>query len=133
VSQIIRRLLSLLFHLKIYNKHYKIVWTGEVISANKFYQSRHWSIRAGYKTKLSEAFTILLLEAKVKAMSEISLIVFSNHRVDIDNHGIQNKILIDTMKDKYITDDTKKYYVSTHTIYDASLPKNTTEYHIIGR
>lgn len=133
MSQLVRRLLGLLFKLGFYKKHYKIVWKGEVISANKFYQSRHWSIRAGYKNKLAQAFNILLLEAKVKPMSEVSLVVFSNSRIDIDNHGIQNKILIDTMKDKYIMDDTKKYYVSTHTIYDSTIPKNTTEYHLIGR
>lgn len=133
MSKLIRRLLGLLFTLGIYTKHYKIVWSGEVISCNKFYESRHWTVRASYKNKLEKMFTALLLEAKIQPMIELSLVVFTNARLDIDNHGIQNKILVDTMKGKYLLNDTKKYFVSTHTIYDPNLPKNVTEYHLIGK
>src|SRR5690349_5785867 len=105
MSQLVRRLLSLLFTLGFYDKHYKIVWDGEIVSTNAFYQSRHWSIRAGHKIKFEKIFDVLLLQAKVKPMKEISLVTFYNNKMDCDNLSIMGKMLIDTMKGKYITND----------------------------
>lgn len=131
MSKFIRRVLSLLFKFGFYTKHYKITYTGEIASTNKFYASPHWSQRSSAKNKYAKIFSLLLLEAKVAPLKQFSLIVFANTRIDIDNH-IQNKFLIDTMKGKYVVDDSKKFYQMTMTIHDDSLPKNTIEYHIIG-
>ncbi len=84
------------------------------------------------KTKYAAIFNVLLKNAKVKPMEKMSLVVFCNTRLDIDNH-IMNKFLMDVIKEKYLEEDTTKFYESTHTIHDTSLPKNTVEYHLIGR
>jgi hypothetical protein len=128
----IRRILSLLFSLGIYKFHYKVVYSGEVVSTNKFYASPHWSIRSKMKNKYATIFAVLLKEAKVKPMEKMSLVVFCNTRLDIDNH-VMNKFLIDVVKEKYLEEDTTKFYESTHTVHDPSLPKNTIHYHLIGR
>jgi hypothetical protein len=133
MSGLVRRLLSLLFTLGIYNKHYKLVWDGEIVSTNKFYEARHWTVRSGLKLKFSKIFDVLLTQGKVKPMSQLSLVIFYHNRMDCDNLSIMGKMLVDTMKGKYIPDDGNKIYQSTHTIFDSSLPKGLAEFHLIGR
>lgn len=133
MAKLIRRLLSLLFTLGIYDKHFKIVYDGDVTSSNKIWESKHWSVRSGIKTKYAKIFNILLLEAKVKSLKEMSLVTFFCTRHDVDNLQAIQKILVDTMKGKYIIDDNTKCFKSTHTIFDDSLPKGTVEFHILGK
>jgi hypothetical protein len=133
MSKLIRRLLSLLFTLGFYDKHYKIVWDGEIVSTNKFYEARHWTVRSGYKVKFAKIFEVLLLGAKVKPMKEISVVTFYNNRMDADNLSIMSKMLVDTMKGKYIHNDGNKFFKMTLTVYDENLPKGTAEFHIIGK
>lgn len=133
MSKLIRRLLSLLFTLGFYDKHYKLVWDGDIVSTNKFYEARHWSVRSGLKQKFSKIFDVLLLQGKVKPMGEMSLVIFYNNRMDCDNLSIMGKMLVDTMKGKYIENDGNKIYQSTHTIFDKSLPKGVAEIHILGK
>jgi len=133
MSQLIRRLLSLLFTMGFYDKHYKIVYDGDITSSNAIWSGGHWKKRSDTKIKYSKIFTILLLEAKVKRLSELSLVTFFNTRHDVDNLQAIQKICMDTMKGTYIPDDNTKHYKSTHTIFDSSLPKGTVEIHIIGK
>jgi hypothetical protein len=133
MSQIIRRLLGLLFTLGFYDKHFKFTWDGEIVSTNKFYEARHWTVRSGYKQKFSKIFETLLYQAKVKPLGELSLVIFYNGRMDIDNLSIMGKMLVDTMKDKYILNDGNKIFKSTHSIVDTKLPSGTIEFHIIGK
>jgi hypothetical protein len=133
MSKLIRRLLSLLFTLGIYNKHYTIAYTGEVVSFNQVYSGGHWSKRATVKKGYEEIFTVLLLQAKVKPMTEVSLITFYNSRMDCDNIAYIMKMLVDTLKGKYIQNDGNKFYKSCHTIYDPSLPKGMIQFHLVGK
>lgn len=132
MSKLIRRLLSLLFTLGIFTKHYKIIYNGEIISFNKLYSGGHWSKRSGMKNKYHKIFDILLLEAKVKPMKELFLAIFYNTRHDADNIVLTGKFLMDTVKGKYLVDDTSKYYKGIQIIHDSSLPKGTLELHLIG-
>jgi hypothetical protein len=132
LSSLIRRILSLLFTLKIYSKHYTLSYNGEIISFNQLYSGGHWSKRSAMKSKYRKIFEILLLEAKVKPMSEVFLAVFFNTRHDCDNIVLTGKFLLDTMKGKYIPDDTSKYYKGIQIIHDSSLPRGTLEFHLIG-
>lgn len=133
MSQLIRRLLSLLFKLGFYNKHYKLVWDGEIVSFNQLYSGGHWSKRSGIKNKFHKIFGGLLLEAKVKPMTEVFLTIFFNTRHDCDNIVLTGKFLLDTMKGTYIPDDTSKYYKGIQIIHDSSLPKGRLELHLIGK
>lgn len=130
---IARRFLNLLLKLGIYNKQCKLTYTGDITSANKIWESAHWSIRSAVKMKYSKIFTVLLLKEKPKKMSEASLFTFYNSRHDVDNIFCLNKILMDTVKQKYLPDDSTKHYKSTHTIYDSTLPKGTVEFYIVGK
>lgn len=129
----IRRLLKLLYVLGIYDKHYIIKYDGEIISFNKLYAGSHWGKRSGYKNEFSKIFRILCLEAKVKPMNEVFLVVFYNTRHDCDNIVLSAKFLMDSMKGTYIVDDTSKYYKGIQISHDSSLPKGTLEFHICGK
>lgn len=129
---IARRFLKLLLTLRIYTKHFKIIYDGDVTSANKIWASQHWSIRSTIKQKYHKIFEILLLNEKVKKMNEVSLFTFYNTKHDVDNIFCLNKILMDTVKGKYLPDDNTKHYKSTHTIFDSTLPKGTVEFHLVG-
>lgn len=122
----------MIIDLSSYKIHYKLTFTGEIVSDNIFYESRHWTVRNGIKNKYKKIYTILLLEAKVKAMSEISLVVRYNTNHDVDNTSIMGKMLVDTMKGVYIENDGKKFYTTRVTQYWPSLPKGTIEFNVLG-
>jgi len=130
---IARRLLNLLIKLGIYQKHYKITYTGDITSANVVWESRHWSIRSAVKLKFSKIFKVLLLEAKVKKLEEFSLFILYSSKHDCDNLSCLGKIFVDTMKEVYIPNDDTRFYKSYHCIYDKSLPKNTVEFNVVGK
>jgi len=132
VSSIVRRILSLLFKLGFFKKHFKLVYDGEVISFNKLYSGGHWSKRSGLKTRFHRIFNVLLLEAKVEPMKEMFLVIFYNTRHDCDNIVLTGKFLLDAMKGKYLVDDTSKYYKGIQIVHDSNLPKGTLELHLIG-
>ena len=110
MSQLVRRLLGLLFTLGFYDKHYKIDYTGEVVSFNSVYSGGHWSKRSGIKNSYNKIFSVLLAEANVKPMKEMSLVVFFNTKHDTDNLGYILKMIVDTMKGKYIENDGNKIF-----------------------
>src|SRR5688500_14087172 len=106
MASLVRRLLSLLFHLGIYNRHYIIKYDGDISSANKIWAgSGHWGARSAMKNKYQKIFSILLLEAKVQVMKEASLIVLFNTRHDVCNLSSVTKVFMDTVKGKYLIDD----------------------------
>jgi len=133
LSKIVRRLLSLLFTLGVYDKHYKLVWDGEMVSLNQLYSQKHWSARSAMKNKYIKIFTTLLLQAKVKPMRELSIVLFYSSRMDVDNCVCGCKFLSDAVKGKYLEDDSAKFYKALFMIHDSELPKGTYEYHLIGR
>lgn len=129
---IARRFLNLLLTFRIYTRHYKITYDGDVTSANKIWESSHWTTRSAIKQKYHKIFEVLLLKHKVKPLTEVSLFTFYNTKHDVDNIFCLNKILMDTVKGKYLPDDNTKYYKSTHTIFDSNLSKGTVEFHLVG-
>jgi hypothetical protein len=133
MSKLIRRLLSLLFTLGFYDKHYKIVWDGDMVSTNMLYSQKHWSARSAMKNKYIKIFDTLLLQAKVKPMKEMSIVLFYSGRMDVDNTSTGCKFLADAVKGKYLQDDSSKFYKALFLIHDSSLPKGTYEYHIVGK
>jgi hypothetical protein len=133
MSLILRRLLKLLFILGIYDKHYVLTYDGEISSANKIWSGGHWSQRSAMKTKYHKIFEILLLQAKVKPLKEMSIVTLFNSRHDVDNLFSLSKCLADTIKGKYILEDNNKLYKMTLTAHDDKLPKGVVEFHIIGK
>lgn len=133
IAQVIKRLLRLLFKLGIYKHHSIITYSGEITSANAIWAGKHWSMRSKLKNDFEKKFTTLLLLAKVKKMQEVSLLVFYNSRHDVDNISSLNKMFMDCVKGKYVEDDNSKHYKMTLTVIDDTLPKNTVEFHLVGK
>lgn len=122
----------MIIDLSHFKYHYKLTHKGEIVSDNVFYEARHWTVRSGFKNKYKKIFTILLLESKVKKMSEIALVVRYNTNHDVDNTSIMGKMLVDTMKGIQIENDGKKFYKTRVTQYDSTIEKGTIEFNILG-
>ncbi len=122
----------MIIDLSNFKHHYKLQYTGEIVSDNVFYEARHWTVRNGLKNKYKKIYTILLLEAKVQQMSEIALVIRYNTNHDVDNTSIMGKMLVDTMKGQQIENDGKKFYKTRVTQYWKDLPKGTIEFNILG-
>lgn len=133
MTKLIRRLLGLLFTLGIYTKHYKISYTGKLISWNILYSQGHWAKRSALKSQYEKLFTILALEAQVKKMEEMSIVAFYNNKMDVDNISLTTKWLADVLKGTYIEGDDTRFYKGLMIFHDEALPKNNIELHIIGK
>jgi hypothetical protein len=133
MNVIVRRLIKLFFKLKIFSKHYVLKYDGKIVSFNELYSGGHWGKRAGIKNTFDKIFTTLLLQAKVKPMTEMCMVVFYCTRHDCDNIVLTVKFCLDSMKGKYITDDTSRYYKGIMIFHDPTLKKGMVELHIIGK
>jgi len=109
---------------------YSILYKGPLLSSNKFYAGIHWRQRTKLKEDYALIFNSLLVKAKVKKFEEFSLIMKFNSRHDVDNVTATAKIFIDTLKGKYVDDDTKEYFKSLSIIYDPTLEKNSALFEI---
>lgn len=86
-------------------------WTKEY-GLNKYYSGCHWSIR-----KRDAEFWHLLTRSAMNRQEvrrtpfekpvEISLLW--NDRLDIDNHAVMGKMIVDAMKGRLINDDNRKW------------------------
>lgn len=123
----------MIIDLSKFKKHYVVIYDGKTISDNLFYSAKHWAVRAGMKNDILKYFTIKFLQAKIKPMSEIALVVKYNNRTDCDNNSIIGKMMVDSLKHcGYIVNDDKRFYRTRVTIFDETLPKQTVEFHILG-
>lgn len=133
IVTIARRFLNLLFAFGVYNKHFKIVYDGDITSANKIWAGGHWGARSAMKNKYRKIFSELLVDAKTKPMNDVSLIVFFNTRHDVCNLSSITKVLMDTVKGQYIPDDNTKHFKASLVAHDSNLAKGTVEFHLIGK
>lgn len=121
-----------MFRLKIYNKHFKLTYTGKIVSWNTLYSQKHWTKRNALKDKYHEIFTILTKQAKVKQMNEMVIVAFYNSKTDVDNTTVMCKWLADVVKIKHIEEDDNRFYKGIIVFFDEKLPKNTMQFHILG-
>lgn len=133
MSKFIRRLLSLLFRLKIYDKHFKLTHEGRIISWNILYSQNHWTKRNALQKDYHKIFTILTKQAKVKKMDEMTILAFYNSKSDVDNVTIMCKWLADVLKESKIEEDDTRFYKGIMVFFDPSLKKNSMEFHILGK
>ncbi len=112
---------------------YKVVYHGgkqKLVSNNQFYSAGHWAIRSALKNKWVGIYTTLCLEAKLKPFNTFELRVLYNCRLDPDNCVAQAKFFLDSIKGKYVKDDSSIYLKGLSIHRDESLPKNTVEFYI---
>lgn len=109
---------------------YSIFYDGPLVSNNKFYAGVHWKVRNNIKDKYRLVFTSLLNKKDIEPFEKFSLKMRFNSRHDVDNVVATAKIFIDTLKGKWVPDDTKKHFVALTVEHDASLKLNTTVFDI---
>ena len=105
-------------------REYEIVYQGAVTSLNDT-NGQGWHKRHAATKKFEKIFTILMLEAKFKKIDKFRLDVRYNSAHDCDNIVFISKVMVDSMKGKYIKDDTKKYYRGISITPDESLKYKT--------
>ena len=104
---------------------YTFMYTGPVVSQNKTFAGMHWAKRKALTDKWHGIFGKLLVSAGVQPMARFKLHLRYNSRHDADNLVLTCKWLVDSMKGKYVEDDTKKYYRGIAIEPDESLSHNT--------
>lgn len=129
MRKFIFRIISLLRRLGIIKKVITVRHEGKGLSINQFYLQGHWKRRSDLKNEFKGIFEALFAKhEELEWMDEFMLILFFNCRMDTDNTSGMIKIFVDTMKGRFIANDTKKHFPSTAMVYDPELPINTYEF-----
>lgn len=96
----------------------------DVPSLNKFYASKHWSIRKKYKDHFSMAILAQLSHYPKTQWDQIEVISRANVRLDLDNQIMATKFGLDTFKAwGGIPNDTTKHVKRIEMLPDETLPK----------
>jgi len=96
----------------------------DVPSLNKFYASKHWSIRKKYKDHFSMAILAQLSYYPKTQWDQIEVISRANVRLDLDNQIMATKFGLDTFKAwGGIPNDTTKHVKRIEMLPDETLPK----------
>ena len=96
----------------------------DVPSLNKFYASKHWSIRKKYKDHFSMAILAQLSHYPKTQWDQIEVISRANVRLDLDNQIMATKFGLDTFKAwGGIPNDTTKHVKRIDMLPDETLPK----------
>jgi len=100
---------------------YKIT---SIDSTNRVYAGMHYGKRSAYTKKIKMLVTSTLRKYECELYTTPVFITFSfNDGLDIDNHSIFVKCVIDAMKGILIVDDRKKHVVGVTMMFDNSLKK----------
>ena len=82
-----------------------------IYGMNKYYSGTHWTKRKKTADEIHQLVACELLRQKVKRkeMRPVEITLKYNSRLDLDNHGVLTKMIIDGMKGYLIKDDSRKY------------------------
>lgn len=91
-------------------------------SDNAYYAGKHWAVRkkdADYWHDMVRACMDRQGLRKRPFDRPVVVHIFWNDKLDIDNHSIMGKMIVDAMKGRLIQNDSKKWVRSvTHTFHD---------------
>ena len=91
-------------------------------SDNAYYAGKHWAVRkkdADYWHNMVRACMDRQGVRKRPFEKPVEILLFWNDRLDVDNHSIMGKMIVDAMKGRLIQNDSKKWVRSvTHTFHD---------------
>lgn len=97
-------------------------WLKEY-GTNAYYAGKHWSIRkrdAEYWHRLVQAHMNNQDVRRVPFKRPVVVIFHWNDRLDIDNHAVMGKMIVDAMKGRVIEDDTRRWLKGVcHYFHDA--------------
>lgn len=108
------------------NNKVVVTYTGQGISLNDWYSAKggFWR-RKTLKDKYSAIFNSLLSQQEIPEIKQFTMDLEFNSRHDTDNTVAMLKMFVDTLKGKYIREDTKEFYKGLTIKYDSALPKST--------
>ena len=91
-------------------------------SDNAYYAGKHWGKRkkdADYWHNMVRACMDRQGVRKRPFEKPVEILLFWNDRLDVDNHSIMGKMIVDAMKGRLLQQDSKKWVRSvTHTFHD---------------
>lgn len=91
-------------------------------SDNAYYAGKHWAVRkkdADYWHNMVRACMDRQGVRKRPFEKPVEILLFWNDRLDVDNHSIMGKMIVDAMKGRLLQQDSKKWVRSvTHTFHD---------------
>lgn len=91
-------------------------------SDNAYYSGKHWAVRkkdADYWHNMVRACMDRQGVRKRPFEKPVEILLFWNDRLDVDNHSIMGKMIVDAMKGRLLQNDSKKWVRSvTHTFHD---------------
>ena len=91
-------------------------------SDNAYYAGKHWAVRkkdADYWHNMVKACMDRQGVRKRPFEKPVEILLFWNDRLDVDNHSIMGKMIVDAMKGRLLQNDSKKWVRSvTHTFHD---------------
>ena len=122
---IVQEMMSALIESGQADKTASILYKGKGFSLNELYSQGHWKKRSGLKNEYSFRFKALMREARLEFMDTFYLIVVYNSRLDVDNVSGMAKVFVDSLKNSYIVEDTKKYYKGLMIFPDSTLEKDS--------
>ena len=91
-------------------------------SDNAYYAGKHWAVRkkdADYWHAMVKACMDRQGVRKRPFEKPVEILLFWNDRLDVDNHSIMGKMIVDAMKGRLIQQDSRKWVKSvTHAFHD---------------
>ena len=79
---------------------------------NKWYSGTHWTKRKKTADEIHQLVLVSMLQQKVKRKifkEPVEILFKYNSKLDIDNHSVLSKMIIDGVKGYLIEDDNRKY------------------------
>jgi len=100
----------------------------KTISLNALYAGKHWTFRKKIKDEYKKIVEKELANYDHNTYRHMSISVRYNSRLDVDNNVLVSKFVADTLvANKWILDDSPKYYKSLRIVFDETVEKNYSE------
>lgn len=90
------------------------------LGLNKQYSGKHWSVRNREAMEVHTAVKLALMQYPYTMFKKpVKIKFYYNSRLDCDNHGYLNKLIIDALKGLVIQDDDKRYVKEITTCFQS--------------
>lgn len=104
------------------------LYLPKTISLNALYAGKHWTFRKKIKDEYKKIVEKELANYDHNTYRYMSISVRYNSRLDVDNNVLVSKFVADTLvANKWILDDSPKYYKSLRIVFDETVEKNYSE------
>lgn len=81
---------------------------------NAYYAGMHWAQRKQNADRMHDTVTAVLAQEHIGRMPfarPVRITFWHNDRMDVDNHAIVEKLIVDALKGWLITNDDRRFYV----------------------